>query len=88
MARRFKSITVAKLRELLEGEDDQALVIFAADYGDHCHTEQALPLRGEIDEVAIRESAYSASGYAVLGNDEDDEPEPGTAEEQTYLRIK
>jgi hypothetical protein len=73
MAAGLRSITVADLREILEDQPDDALVIFAADYGDRNHTEQALPLRGEVERVEISASAYSASGYAIAEPDEDDE---------------
>ncbi len=69
----LKTITVAKLRKLLEGEDDAALVAFACDYGDYHHTEQALGLRGELEEALLEESAYSTSGWAVASSDEEDD---------------
>ena len=47
----MKTITVAELLELLEGQDTDAKVIFSTDYGDHCHTPQALPLKGEAETV-------------------------------------
>lgn len=79
----LRTITVAELRRMLDGEDDDALVIVSADYGDYHHTEQALPLRGEMDEVTISESGYSNSGYAVDSDDEDtDEDAP------KYLRLR
>ncbi len=72
--RTISTITVADLLELLQDEDPTALVVFAADYGDHSHTEQALPLRGAIEEVEIVEEAgYSNSGWAIPSHDEDDE---------------
>lgn len=67
----MRSITVERLIELLEGEDPEALVIFTADYGDHHHTQQALPLRGEIETVAIEKTGYSNSGYAIVEDEED-----------------
>lgn len=68
----MRTITVAELIECLQNEDPDARVIFAADYGDYHHTEQALPLRGEIDTVTIEKSAYSNSGFAIAECDEDD----------------
>lgn len=69
----MKTITVRQLRDLLDGEDDDALVLFTADYGDRGHTEQALPLDGEIEEVTIRETAYSNSGFRIHEDAEDAE---------------
>lgn len=66
------SITVAELKRLLDHQDDHAMVIFSADYGDRCHTMQALPLRGEVEEVAVCESGYSESGFAIDDRDEED----------------
>jgi hypothetical protein len=84
MARRFSTITVRDLMEALEGQDPEALVIFASDYGDHCHTQQAFALDGDLEEVQLEESAYSDSGWAVAGERDDfDEP----LSEQTYLRL-
>jgi hypothetical protein len=62
---RMRTMTVAQLIELLEGESPDALVIFSTDYGDFHHTKQALPLRGDVDAVTIEKSAYSNSGFAV-----------------------
>ena len=70
----LRTITVEKLRELLEGEPPDAKVIFAADYGDRGHTLQALPIEGSVEGVSLRETAYSTSGWAV-NDDEDDEPD-------------
>lgn len=84
MAASLRTITVATLRRLLENEDDDALVVFTADYGDICHTPQALPLRGRIEEVTIEKSGYSHSGYAIVDADEED----GGIEGPTYLVIR
>lgn len=70
---KLKSITVARLIDLLQGEDPEAEVVFVCDYGDHGHTEQALPIRGDIIEAVLEPSAYSISGWAVASDD--DEPE-------------
>lgn len=92
----MKTITVAKLIELLEGESLDAKVIFSTDYGDHSHTPQALPIRGETDTVCIQKSAYSTSGFAIAEPEEDgpdeDGYEPNQAERDqmndTYLVIR
>lgn len=78
----MKTITVQRLRDLLEGEADDALVIFSADYGDYHHTPQALPIRGDLEEVLIEKSAYSASGFAIAEDDADED------NEQKYLVIR
>src|SRR5688572_5391598 len=84
MARQFRTITVEHLRELLEDQADEALVIFTTDYGDHSHTPQALPLEGEIEEVTISESAYSNSRWAIDEDDDEDQEEA----KQKYLVIR
>lgn len=61
----LKTITVGELRELLEDYEDDVPVVFASNYGDISRTQQVHPLRGDGDMVAVRESAYSDSGYAV-----------------------
>ena len=78
----MRTITVAQLIELLEGEDPEARVIFSTDYGDYNHTPQALPLRGEAEEVQIEKSAYSNSGFSLVT--EDDAEEEG----ETFLLIR
>lgn len=72
MAKNLRSITVEELIALLQDQDPEARVIFSTDYGDHCHTEQALPLRGEVDTVTVTESAYSNSGFMIAEADEGD----------------
>ena len=65
----------------------------STNYGDYSRTEQALPLKGEIDTVCIEKSAYSNSGFAVCENEHADGPdedgvEPSEDDEQeVYLRI-
>ena len=87
----LRTITVAKLIELLEGESPDALVIFSTDYGDHHHTPQALPIKGELDTAVIEKSAYSNSGYAVVDVDSLTSEEIEEADdrgEETYLVIR
>lgn len=92
---KLKTITVAKLIELLQDQDPDAKVVFSTNYGDYSRTEQALPLKGEIDTVCVEKSAYSNSGFAVAENDGYDRNEPdedGCAagpedEQETFLRI-
>ena len=83
MSRGLRTITVAALIDILQGEDPDARVIFAADYGDYHHTEQALPLRGETDTVTVEGSAYSNSGFAIAEPDDDD-----AADVETFLVIR
>jgi hypothetical protein len=80
--RKLGSMTVRELIDALEGYDDDTVVVITSDYGDHCHTEQALGV-DEVEQVDLEENAYSDSGYAVADDDfrgpdpEDfDEPAP------------
>ena len=61
------AVTVGELRDMLGEFDDDALVAFSCDYGDHGHTEQVLPI-GEAKDVSVSElclTAYSQSGVAL-----------------------
>jgi hypothetical protein len=80
----LRTITVAKLIELLEDESPDARVIVGADYGDYHHTDQALPLRGEVETVIVEASGYSASGFAIIP-DGGGEYEPGV---ETFLVLR
>lgn len=87
----LRTITVAKLIDLLEGESPDALVIFSTDYGDYHHTPQALPIKGEVEEAFIEKSAYSNSGYAVVDVDGltgEEMEEADDRGEETYLVIR
>lgn len=86
--RNFRTITVAQLLEALEGEDPEALVVFSTDYGDYCHTQQALPLKGELEEVEIKESGYSNSGFAIIEEEDRDDDEEPEVEGAKYLVIR
>lgn len=79
----LRTMTVGKLRRLLEAEDDDALVIFTANYGDFHRTQQALPIFGRIEEARIEKSAYSTSGFALV--DDEDSEDDGN---QQYLVIR
>lgn len=70
-----RGITVAQLIELLQGEDPDAIVLTSSDYGDYSHTEQVHAVTGDVSEVSIKASAYSASGFAINddGDDGDDD---------------
>lgn len=74
------ALTVRELIEELQVFPDDCRVVFACDYGDHSHTQQALPVQtaSEIQdgEETVVKSAYSQSGLAidsVEDPDEDDE---------------
>jgi hypothetical protein len=76
------SMTVEELRDALRDMPDGARVVFACDYGDICHTQQALLIRSAAqlypDTDRILASAYSNSGIAIeedFRRGEDDEPD-------------
>ena len=70
-------MTASDLIERLQDMPEDAIVFFTVDYGDHCHTMQALPIDSvdEHDASELKESAYSHSGVEFIdGVDaEDDE---------------
>ena len=74
-------MTVRDLIDELSHLDPEAVVVFACDYGDICHTQQALPVSSaeelDPDEHRIDSSAYSQSGLAVerVEDEEDDLPD-------------
>lgn len=78
MAKQLRSITVRQLISALQDEDPDAVVVFASDYGDHGHTEQAHAIDGQIEPATLVESAYSHSGWAVPDEDSDEEEDDGT----------
>lgn len=69
--RKIRGMTVRQLIDALEEQDEDAIVVFTADYGDHSHTMQALPIEGNIENMYIVESAYSDSGFAISGDDDE-----------------
>lgn len=68
----MRTVTAKQLIEELKQIPPNSPVAFASDYGDRCHTQQVIFLRGDIEKTHINESGYSDSGYAV---DEDGEGE-------------
>ena len=74
-----RGLTVAELIEALQDMPDDAIVVFGSDYGDICHTEQALVVSQveELDEATERldVSAYSHSGIAIEKRDDDERDE-------------
>lgn len=61
----FMTITKAQLLDALADLPEGARLAFSSDYGDYTHTEQLHRLKGDVEEVQVRESGYSDSGYAV-----------------------
>lgn len=55
-------LTVEELIERLQELDPKAKVLFACDYGDYCHTQQALPV--EMVEDFYTTNSLSPSGYS------------------------
>ncbi|RJQ30290.1 hypothetical protein C4565_00465 [Candidatus Parcubacteria bacterium] len=74
--RRLKwALTVEKLIQLLSEMNPELKVAFVCDYGDHCHTQQVLPIQ-EVDSVVesgIKETAYSTSGLGLCRNESEEE---------------
>ena len=69
------ALTVRELIEQLQGEDQDAKVVFTCNYGDYHNTQQALTVNNveEYTEANFATSAYSQSGIAQ--NDKDAECE-------------
>ncbi len=66
------ALTITDLVQLIESLDEglNIPVTFATDYGDHFNTIQANPcILREITDIAIKESCYSDSGWAVIDED-------------------
>lgn len=88
MAERFHSITVKELIELLKDEEPDAVVCFTADYGDYHHTQQALPIFGQLEEhEMVEENAYSHSGWALVGEPDDEEDEEEAKEQGRIVLV-
>lgn len=83
----MRTITVRDLTTMLSNQDPDARVVFTADYGDRCHTAQALPIRGEVEEVRLTKTAYSSSGFAIA-DDDDEEPSDVDGANETVLVIR
>jgi len=67
------ALTVEQLIEALQDQNPDSVVVFACDYGDHCHTKQALPVES-VEKLydQIKESGYSQSGLAICEEDSED----------------
>lgn len=73
--KKLQTITVGELIARLQGEDPDAQVVFASDYGDRGRTRQAHAIRGHVEEALLHESAYSDSGFALSDDDADQDGE-------------
>ena len=87
-------LTVAQLIEALEDMPEDAVVVFGSDYGDICHTEQALVVTKveELDDATERleASAYSHSGIAIepiVDATDADDAEASVAEDANHVVI-
>jgi hypothetical protein len=88
-----EAVTVGELRAMLEDHDEESLVVFICDYGDHCHTQQALPIKvaEQFSSDDFRTSGYSQSGIAMIEEmhesvkDYDEESIPVVAISCNYL---
>jgi hypothetical protein len=76
------AMTVLDLRAMLADMPADAVVVFGADYGDLCNTEQALPVTEceVIDNHMIDTSGYSNSGFSIEPARDDD----GDHDEDAY----
>lgn len=61
----LRTLTVRQLMEVLENEEPTTKVIVTCDYGDHSHTDQALPLTGDLEYVYI-ESLHTVKAAMPL----------------------
>ena len=81
MAKQFTSITLGELLEVVKDAireyGEETMVCGSADYGDHCHTQQAIDFSGKLEMKKVEDSAYSDSGYRVSEDFEGDD-ETGT----------
>lgn len=79
-------MTVRELIDALESEDENALVYFVCDYGDHHHTQQALPVKTVESGHTLEKSAYSRSGLALKDIDHDGDREEGEPDRVVVLQ--
>jgi len=68
------AMTAAELIEELKNLDPNTRVFFTCDYGDYCHTKQALPIRSleEATTKQLSDTGYSQSRTAYNPFDEED----------------
>ena len=79
MADGMRNNTIAELIESLQDLIDQGIdpateVRLGSDYGDICHTHQALEVR-DVRLATLEDSGYSQSGMAVVEPNEDEDEE-------------
>ena len=73
--REFNSINLSLLLSELQGSiSEDVIMIASCNYGDHCATQQVIPLSG-VEIGYVRESAYSDSGFKIIENDGERQPE-------------
>jgi len=73
--REFKSINLSLLLSELQGSiSEDVIMIASCNYGDHCSTQQVIPLTG-VEIGYVRESAYSNSGFKIIENDDERQPD-------------
>lgn len=65
---------ICELQYLADNGEGDKEVYFGCDYGDYCHTEQALPVK-YVEEGKLRKSGYSRSGKAFESSDDDEDEE-------------
>ena len=85
-----RAMTVAELKDLLENYDEEAVVVFVCDYGDHSHTQQALLIESaeELNSSDFHESAYSNSGIAQnRSNDDFDKEVEEDVDEEDEIQV-
>lgn len=77
MARTFQTCTVQDLLDALEGQDPEALVCFASNYGDRGNTQQVHALDGNVEPEKLSATAYSDSGWAIAPDEDHDDTTDG-----------
>ncbi len=86
-----EGMTVSDLIEALLQMLAEAVVVFGSDFGDICHTEQALVVR-RVEELGhaserLEASAYSHAGVAIEQRDDEGNDEPEASDEATPVVI-
>lgn len=82
---RLTTMTKAELIEALDHVDDDSPIVFVCDYGDYCHTMQALGITVVTDDQFLEKSAYSHSGMALIEGEVDDEDPDDVTEDATTM---
>jgi len=81
--------TVGDLIRELQDFDPDSKVVFGIDYGDHCHTEQALPIEQAeaIPASRLSDTAYSNSGVCIRDEDDAGDEEHESIEQSDELPV-